>query len=126
MSNYTIYNANGDITSVFVGTPENLLLNIPEGHSYISGEYNAMEYKIVADQPVLKTEADKITPSNEAWVNYRNERGILLAVSDWTQMADSPLSTVEKEAWQTYRQSLRDLPENTVDPLNPIWPSIPA
>ena len=37
----------------------------------------------------------------------RIQRDRLLAESDWTQVADAP---VEKEAWATYRQALRDFP----------------
>jgi hypothetical protein len=42
----------------------------------------------------------------------RNQRDQLLAQSDWTQMADSPLSDEQKAAWAAYRQQLRDLPAN--------------
>lgn len=42
----------------------------------------------------------------------RNKRNALLAESDWTQMPDSPLSVEDKALWATYRQSLRDLPED--------------
>ena len=34
-------------------------------------------------------------------------RNDLLKKSDWTQTADSP---VDREAWATYRQALRDFP----------------
>tara|TARA_B100001287_G_C22685498_1_gene533243 strand:- start:6264 stop:6503 length:240 start_codon:yes stop_codon:yes gene_type:complete len=33
--------------------------------------------------------------------------------SDWTQMADSPLSAEDKTAWANYRTYLRDLPAST-------------
>jgi len=39
-------------------------------------------------------------------------RNDLLKSSDWTQMPDSPLNGEQKGAWATYRQELRDLPEN--------------
>jgi len=52
----------------------------------------------------------------------RNQR---LTACDWTQIADAPLSVEEKAAWAQYRQALRDLPENTEDPLNPAWPEKP-
>lgn len=35
----------------------------------------------------------------------------LLQSSDWTQSPDSPLSAESKQAWATYRQALRDLPQ---------------
>jgi len=37
----------------------------------------------------------------------RLQRDRLLAESDWTQAADAP---VDKAAWATYRQALRDFP----------------
>jgi len=42
----------------------------------------------------------------------RNQRNQMLAQSDWTQMADSPLSDEQKAAWAAYRQQLRELPTN--------------
>lgn len=55
----------------------------------------------------------------------RIQRNILLTKSDWTQLADSPLSIEYKALWATYRQELRDFPENTEDPSNPEWPDFP-
>lgn len=37
----------------------------------------------------------------------RHQRDRLLVASDWTQVADAP---VDREAWATYRQALRDFP----------------
>ena len=36
-------------------------------------------------------------------------RNRLLSESDWTVMADSPLSESKKTEWKTYRQTLRDI-----------------
>ena len=52
----------------------------------------------------------------------REERNRLLMQSDWTQIADAPVDAV---AWAEYRQALRDLPANTTDPENPVWPTPP-
>jgi len=52
----------------------------------------------------------------------REERKRLLVESDWTQVNDAP---VDRDAWAEYRQALRDLPANTVDPENPVWPTPP-
>ena len=38
------------------------------------------------------------------------ERSQRLRSTDWTQMADAPLSVAAKTAWAVYRQALRDLP----------------
>jgi len=37
----------------------------------------------------------------------RKVRDSMLKESDWTQVADAP---VDRQAWATYRQSLRDFP----------------
>lgn len=59
------------------------------------------------------------------WDIVRSERDVLLLQSDWTQLADCPLSTEQKALWVTYRQDLRDVPQTQTDPLNIIWPSTP-
>lgn len=57
----------------------------------------------------------------------REERNRLLNRCDWTQASDSPLSSSDKTAWATYRQSLRDFPEiNTATTWEDIvWPTQP-
>lgn len=54
----------------------------------------------------------------------RSERNSLLLQSDWTQLADAPLTDVKKQEWAAYRQQLRDLP-NTVDINNIVYPTAP-
>lgn len=58
--------------------------------------------------------------------NFIEKRDLLLIGSDWTQLADAPLSSSKKTEWDTYRQALRDLPANTTDIQNPIWPTKPS
>jgi hypothetical protein len=48
----------------------------------------------------------------------RKLRNSFLRASDWTQMADSPLSTEKKTEWSIYRQALRDLPNNSTPTLD--------
>jgi len=52
----------------------------------------------------------------------RNQRNEMLAASDWTQVADAP---VDKAAWATYRQALRDITAQAGFPDNVIWPTKP-
>ena len=56
----------------------------------------------------------------------RMERNVKLLNSDWTINNDSPLSTEKIQEWKVYRQALRDLPANTTDPENPVWPQAPT
>jgi hypothetical protein len=62
---------------------------------------------------------------DDAMNNLRADRDEMLRVSDWTQMPDAPLTPDQRAAWVKYRQALRDVPENTTDPLNPVWPVQP-
>lgn len=45
----------------------------------------------------------------------RSIRNARLANSDWTQANDSPLDATKKTEWASYRQTLRDLPNNLGD-----------
>jgi hypothetical protein len=45
--------------------------------------------------------------NEQKWEQIKNWRNYQLAASDWTQLPDAP---VDKAAWATYRQALRDLP----------------
>ena len=49
------------------------------------------------------------------WTKVTLMRNFLLMDSDWTQLGDAPLSTEEKAKWVTYRQKLRDIPEEQKD-----------
>ena len=54
----------------------------------------------------------------------REKRNKLLVESDWSQFRD--VSLPNDAEWTTYRQALRDLPANTEDPANPVWPTKPS
>jgi len=58
----------------------------------------------------------------ERSADVRKERGVLLLESDWTQVADAP---VDKAAWATYRQALRDITSQPGFPLEVTWPEEP-
>ena len=76
------------------------------------------------DYPVV------FNPDTEAWVlddagcveAAIRKRNRLLYECDWTQVADAP---VDQTAWAAYRQALRDLPANTADFANIVWPQRP-
>lgn len=52
----------------------------------------------------------------------RGGRDDLLVKSDWTQVADAP---VDQAAWATYRQALRDMPQQEGFPQTVVWPTQP-
>ena len=56
----------------------------------------------------------------------RTKRNTLLTQTDYVATIDYPHPTPEKkQEWLDYRQALRDLPANTEDPANPVWPVPP-
>ena len=63
-------------------------------------------------------------------VDFRRHRTNKLVFSDWTQIADAPLTDEQKEEWKTYRQTLRDLTKNLPDGFDTldgyVWPSEPS
>ena len=62
----------------------------------------------------------------KAGTSVRAERDKKLTETDWTQMADSPLSSDKKTEWATYRTSLRDLPSASGFPHTMTWPTEPS
>jgi hypothetical protein len=54
--------------------------------------------------------------------SVRTSRGDKLKDSDWTQVADAP---VDKAAWATYRQALRDITSQAGFPWTIDWPEAP-
>ncbi len=55
--------------------------------------------------------------------SVRQQRGEKLKETDWTQVADAP---VDKAAWATYRQALRDVTTQEGFPWTVTWPSEPG
>lgn len=70
-------------------------------------------------------EAAKLDPENQ-WAAIRAVRDRLLAECDWTQIPDVPLTEEQKEAWRTYRQALRDIPQMYVSIDDIVWPVPPS
>lgn len=48
----------------------------------------------------------------ERWTALREERNNCLSKCDWTQLLDCPLTTDAKNAYATWRQQFRDLPQD--------------
>jgi len=70
--------------------------------------------------------AEEVQQRNDSQsTSVRAERGNLLSACDWTQVDDSPLTNVQKAAWATYRQSLRDISTQAGFPWTIDWPVAP-
>ena len=93
-----------------------------------SGSNVIESYEQTKTEIILVTD-DTITLStaNEVLIErLRVERNVLLRDSDKYMLDDWPHASPDiKTAWVEYRQTLRDLPANTTDPTNPVWPTPP-
>ena len=73
---------------------------------------------------VTQASAEEVAQRNASQAsNIRKQRDAKLAKCDWTQVADA---SVDKAAWATYRQALRDLPKETGFPWTMTWPTDPT
>lgn len=63
---------------------------------------------------------------DEAAGGIRFSRNTRLTKSDWTQLADAPLTSEKKAEWATYRQSLRDITSTEGFPFAVTWPAEPS
>lgn len=78
-------------------------------------------------QMVVDAERAAQEKIDNAWAAFRYERDARLKESDIYVLPDrwASYDAATQEAWSMYRQALRDLPSNTVDPFNPVWPTKP-
>jgi hypothetical protein len=78
------------------------------------------------ENPVYSLEADaESQDNNPEWLALKAQREELLKACDWTQLEDSPLSAEDKASWATYRQSLRDIPQDYTEVESVVWPEQP-
>ena len=61
----------------------------------------------------------------QPWKELREERNKRLTRCDWVTLRSVATDTPIPDEWKTYMQALRDLPSNTTDPSNPVWPTPP-
>jgi hypothetical protein len=74
--------------------------------------------------------AERRGADEELLADLRSTRDRLLAETDWVTLkaiddSNDGLGIQLPQVWMDYRQALRDLPANTTDPANPVWPTKP-
>ena len=90
----------------------------------VSNNSEVTWHVVVGTQPTeeqIQTEVERLT-AEVPWNELRARRNQLLAETDYLALADHTLSA----DMTAYRQALRDLPSNTTDPANPVWPTKPG
>jgi len=122
--NYSVYELNTGRFTGFGSNPNQELVEAGEGQGLVEGHYDPEAQMVVegvvVDIPETTIEQEELS---RAWSELKYNRNRLLQNSDWSQVPDSPVDTA---VWALYRQQLRDLPENTTDPRNAVWPEAPS
>ena len=78
------------------------------------------------DWTQMKTAEQLAKEAHEAAVDSaRAKRDRLLAESDWVTIRAADTGDPVPTEWQTYRQALRDIPEQTGFPEEIEWPQEP-
>ena len=94
--------------------------------SILDTESGVIAYDVDGNEVTLDVsavEAETVTVEREQnFKILRVKRYQLLAETDYLALADHTLSA----EMTAYRQALRDLPANTTDPANPVFPTKPG
>ena len=116
---YTLYKSNGHWLADVDCTGDVPTLELNQ--QVVSGEHG--RDTMLIDGTVCPVSGDALVEYDDSLMDeLRSTRDLILKSSDWTQVPDAP---VDQAAWATYRQALRDLPQNTEDPSAPLWPTKP-
>ena len=113
-----VYVAQGVVDTDF------MLTNTGSG-DYISywntGKLGAQPTLVSIDSQISDSEIE----SCQRWKIIRNERDKLLKESDYLILADAPVDETQKQEWTTYRQALRDIPQDYDSPDEVVYPDKP-
>ena len=61
----------------------------------------------------------------DGWVKVRKQRNQLLKDSAYIMVSDAPIDETQKQEWTTYRQVLRDIPQDYDSPDEVVYPDKP-
>ena len=113
---WTIINSDNIGEYSYSSTEEGVFPLDYNSDTWIEGDYVGMSYDASTD-----TWSEKSIQLDE----LRVQRDALLASSDFTQLADSALSSADVALWAIYRQELRDMTSEYIPVVNPEWPTKP-
>ncbi|MDX1300889.1 tail fiber assembly protein [Photobacterium sp.] len=93
-----------------------------DGKQYLNFDTGSDEWRDLD----ISSEDKAVILNNIKWEDIRETRQRLIFETDWTQGQDSPLSPGIIADFATYRQALRDIPQNTANPDEVVWPDKPS
>ena len=108
-------------TEINRGTPEK-----PDIETVLSGvtmPYTETNYQLALSEAWQgEVTVEEVADTTD---EIRARRDRLLAATDWAVLPDSPLDAQSLEAVKTYRQALRDVPQQERFPSAITWPQMP-
>jgi len=127
--------SNGRFTGFVDSQNQEVLdMNTPEGSVFVDGNYDINYYLdqgVVVKQPEQPSTLHMFDFQTKTWIfsssAIKGKRASLLEQSDWTDTLSSKTRLGDNlySQWQTYRQALRDIPQQSGYPQNVVWPTAP-
>ena len=101
---------------------------IPENVVGIGTTYDQLKYVDGYEKPPKEEFEAKLQEliDGQPLKELRTKRNKLLTECDWVVIRSTSTDTPVPDEWKTYMQALRDLPTETKDPANPVWPVQPS
>lgn len=109
---WVIKDGDGVVLNTFIGEADD---------TWIGREFDG---SIVASVEQMPNQVSGSNPSMEDIV--RATRNRLLSTTDYVVLPDNPYSDATQIAYRTYRQALRDIPEQLGFPETVVWPELPT
>lgn len=108
-------------TEINHGTPEKPMMETVL--SDVSMPYTVTNYQLALSEAWQGKVTVEEVPETADEIRARRDR--LLAATDWAVLPDSPLDAQSLDAVKTYRQALRDVPQQEHFPGAITWPQMP-
>jgi sugar lactone lactonase YvrE len=135
-----IYNQNGQILRQVDAPEDYLILQKQPGEFILFGsandatQYIDVETAEIRDIPPKPNDYSEFNWQTKQWEdnseiakgNALSKRRQLLLASDWTDTYSASTRLENYNAWQFYRQQLRDITTQEGYPFNIIWPTQPV
>ena len=109
------------------------IIKFDNGTSYeVSADHNEYVDWLAQGNTAEQVDIAVVQPTaSEKWQAIREKRNAMISALDWTQLADSPSTDLQNQAYKTYRQALRDITNPKDDNGQPInnpddvvWPTL--
>ena len=105
--------------------PEDFILE-DVGRGSVLSYWNTQKLGVQPTLASIDTQiSDSEIESYRRWKKIRKERNQLLGESDYMILADAPVDETQKQEWTTYRQALRDIPQDYDSPDEVVYPDKP-